>query len=280
MRALSLPPTLILAGLSLLGRPTAAEQAVDPVPANERFDRGVRFFEAGDFHAALAEFEAAYQLNHRNAVLVNIGMTQKRLFQYADALATFSRYLDVGGAGIPARRRRQVEQEISEMRSHLAEVTVRVLGAPADIEVDGRPAGRTPLGAAILLTPGRHTIRASRREIEAAELELEVVSGVRRDVELAPRPAVRTPTVQELVARGAPLWTADRQGHLVRVTARYEVRPFAPFEQSLAQPTAPPSAPQGQRERAVAPWYRSWPIWLLGGIVLAGATVTVVALTH
>src|SRR5262249_23112750 len=64
--------------------------------AGTRFERGVKLYEAQDYAAALAEFEAAYRLIPRYQVLFNIGVTQKRLFRYNDAVRSLKRYLELG----------------------------------------------------------------------------------------------------------------------------------------------------------------------------------------
>ena len=73
--------------------PPAAEQPPpsDPamVEAGERFDRGVRYFEDGDFGAALAEFLRAYELTGNWIVLYNLGQVSQGMGRRADALRRF-----------------------------------------------------------------------------------------------------------------------------------------------------------------------------------------------
>src|SRR6185503_20787563 len=61
--------------------------------AKRHFEQGVALFNDGNYSAALAEFEAAYKTRPAPAVLYNIGLTQKALFRYPEAIDSLTRYL-------------------------------------------------------------------------------------------------------------------------------------------------------------------------------------------
>jgi hypothetical protein len=272
-------------------------RADDPSPkgreeAGTRFTRGVKLYEAQDFAAALAEFEAAYRLAPAFQVLFNIGVSQKKLFRYNDAVRTLTRYLTDGGDKVPPDRRAQVERELAEIRALVAEVSVKVEGLPSTIEVDGRVAGETPMSEPLLLPSGRHTIRAVRDGDEPAVKEIEVVSGERVEVVLAPQPRSIAPTTAHLSVRTKPAgaqlyidgkltqrepWTGDLPpgGHEVRgelagyQKARMELVLTAGQERDLLLELTMLPPPKK--------WYKRPSTWIVVGVVVAGAVVAGVA---
>lgn len=254
--------------------------------ASTRFERGVKLYEAQDYAAALAEFEAAHKLVPRYQVLFNIGVTEKRLFRYNDAVRSLGRYLREGGDKVPRDRRDEVEKELAEIRALVAEVTVKVPGLPATIDVDGRAVGETPLSAPLLLPSGHHVVTATREGDEPARKELDVVSGEKVEVALEPRqrPKVATtarlslttrPAGAELAVDGKPVgpspWNGTLQpgGHEIRASlrgyldAKQETLLTAGQERALTVELMPiPPPPK---------WYRRWYTWTIVAVVVAGA---------
>lgn len=164
----------------------------DPDPriaaeASAHFEAAVALVKRGNHAAALAEFDKAYALVPRWELLYNIGVTQRTLFRYGPAIRTLERYLREGGAEIAGDRRARVEAELAELRRLVGEVVIRVDGPPARIEIDGAVEGDTPLPGPLLVAPGGHTIRALRPGELADERRIEVVSGERLELQLAPQ---------------------------------------------------------------------------------------------
>ncbi len=147
-----------------VGEPAAS--AVDPVlqEAGERFDRGVAFYDEGDFGAALAEFLRAYELTEHWGVLYNLGQVSSALNRHAEALRYFESYLADGGAEIDAGRRSEVEESIGALRSRLATLTVTVDVDGAEILLDDEIVGTTPLAEPIYVSSGPHVVVARHPE--------------------------------------------------------------------------------------------------------------------
>ncbi|MBI4510122.1 MAG: PEGA domain-containing protein [Deltaproteobacteria bacterium] len=295
-----MPRAIFLAALLLLtlGRaaPIGAAEPEERVrqEAATRFERGVKLFEAGDFSAALAEFEAIYRLTGRYEVLYNVGVTQKKLFRYGDAVRTLERYLADGGARIPPARRSEVESELAEVRALVAEVIVKVPGPPAQVEVDGRDVGTTPLAHPILVGPGKHALKASRAGEVPAEKMIDVVSGARVEVELAPSPPEKIVTTAKLTVSSKPPgarlsidgqnvgiepWSGELEagghevvGHLEGYAkARQEVVMVSGQSRQLVLELVaipPPVKPAARR------WYQKWYVWTAVSVaVVGGATL-------
>lgn len=164
----------------------AKKEAQAKKEAADHYKKGVALFKEGDFASALAEFRAAYQALPSFEVLYNLGLTERRLFKYGQAVRTLNRYLEEGGKKVPADRRESVESELAQIRALTSQVTVTVEGAPAKVLVDGEEVGVTPLSEPVLLGPGRHVIRAVRDgESEPAEESFELASGSTKEVALS-----------------------------------------------------------------------------------------------
>ena len=286
--AVLLPLFLLFASPARADEPSPNARA----EAGTRFSRGVKLYDAQDYAAALAEFEAAYRLAPAFQVLFNIGVTQKKLFRYNDAVRTFARYLADGGDKVPPDRRTQVERELAEIRALVAEVSVKVDGMPATIEVDGRVTGETPLADPLLLPSGKHTIRALRDGDEPAAKDIEVVSGEKIEVALAPQPRAIVPTTARLSVSSRPAgaeifidgktvgrkpWTGEVApgGHEIRgvlagyYDARLELALSAGQErEQVLELTALPPPKK---------WYRRGSTWVVVGLVVAGAAAAGVA---
>src|SRR5581483_4826515 len=70
------------------GPPSAAAVA----EARDRFQRGVDLSDEGNFAAAMAEFQRAYQLTHNPLVLFNISATHEAAGHYVEALDAMQSY--------------------------------------------------------------------------------------------------------------------------------------------------------------------------------------------
>jgi hypothetical protein len=248
-----------------------------------RFERGIKLYEAQDYAAALAEFEAAYKLVPRYQVLFNVGVTQKRLFRYNDAVRALRRYLDEGGEKVPGDRRELVEKELSEIRALVAEVSVKVDGMPAEVDVDGRMVGESPMSGPLLLAAGHHTVRALRDGYDPAEKAIDVVSGEKVEIALSPKLKTKAPTTAKLTLSSKPNgasmsidgkfigvgpWTGTLQpgGHEVRATlkgwenAKQEVVLIAGQERAVTVELLPPTK-----------WYKRWYTWVIPIVLIGGA---------
>lgn len=182
--------TLCSSPLALAQNAAAAkkEAAAKKNEAADHYKKGVSLFKEGDFGSALAEFRAAYQAVPGFEVLYNIGLTERRLFKYGQAVKTLNRYLEEGGKKVPPDRRESVETELSQIRALTSKVTVKVDGAPAKVFVDGEEVGTSPLAEPVLLGPGKHTVRASRDGEPDGEETFELASGSTKQVSLALKP--------------------------------------------------------------------------------------------
>ena len=153
--------------------PAPPEIGVDE--ARYHFSQAVALYRDKNFNAALAEFQASYQLRPSAELLYNIGLTQKALFRYGEAIDSLTRYL-AETKSASAERRAEVTQVIAEIRALLSEVSLDIHPEGATVSIDGRRVGQAPL-APFSLAAGYHVLEASAVDYESASKELTVVAG-------------------------------------------------------------------------------------------------------
>jgi tetratricopeptide (TPR) repeat protein len=139
--------------------PPTRDESAAVREARELTARARERFEAGDYDAALLEFERAYQQMatgdpRRAALLNNIAVCQERLFRYDLALASYQRYLDEGDPSPDDRR--EVEAVIRALHQLLGKLHL-TSNVPAEVWVDGRSLG---------FAPGEFQVPAGARVVE------------------------------------------------------------------------------------------------------------------
>jgi len=177
MRSLVVALVLVAsAGTADARKPAAAAADPQMVEAKRHFDQAVALFNDGDFGGALAEFEASYKIRPSAGVLYNIGLTQKALYRYDEALVSLRKYL-VDGQKIPKDKRAEVTQLITEIQALLATVTFAVQPAGTVVTLDGRQLGQAPSLGSYGIAAGMHTFEFTADGYKPAKQELKVVAG-------------------------------------------------------------------------------------------------------
>ena len=170
--------------------------------ASAHFDRGVTFYDEGDYPAALVEFKRAYALAPAWQVLFNIGQSYFQSKNYAQALVTLKRFVDEGQDQIPGERRTLVETEISDLANRVGHARVHCNRSGATVTIDDVVVGVTPMTDALLVSVGVRKVAASLEGSPRIEREVPVSAGETVDVQLdypeAPRPPGPPPTPEPI----------------------------------------------------------------------------------
>jgi hypothetical protein len=196
---------------------TAAEPSGVAVrEAAKHFQRGVTLYSEADYPGALVEFRRAYALAPNDVVLYNIGETQYQLRDYAGALGTFERYLAEAAAGDPHRS--QVESSAKVLRSRVGDLTVATVPVGAEISVNDRVVGRTPLERAVTVSVGHLKVSASAPNRQTVTRYVEVAAEDRVSVTLELPATAVARSATSTVTRGpadimAPSVTTDILAH-------------------------------------------------------------------
>jgi PEGA domain len=152
---------LVFLGVGLrpgFSAPVLADDA--KVAAHEHFDRGLAAVDDQRFGEAAEEFGKAYELWPDFKVLYNIGRVRVTLGQAVEAVEAFEAYLAKGGGDIAMERKEEVQREIERQLARIAVITVATSDEGADVRIDGRLVGHSPLGGPVRVTAGKHTIEA------------------------------------------------------------------------------------------------------------------------
>lgn len=162
----------------------ANPEGSDATASGNRRDSARRHFEAAKqsvqqrrYEEAAREFCLAYEAVPHHSVLYNLGQAHIALGQNVEATETLTRYLEEGGARIPARRRDAVNADLARLRATLTLLRVESVPTWATVSVDGRGVGRTPLSSGVLVAAGRRRVELDLEGYIPGQLEVELPGG-------------------------------------------------------------------------------------------------------
>jgi hypothetical protein len=176
---------LIVTALVLGCAATAAAQGNPKKEAKAAFDRAVEAEHKKDWRTAIAEYQTAYDLMPHPDVLHNIALNFERLEELRDAATFYRRYLD---ESTDPPDRGKVEKLIASLKARPGEVTITSDPSGADVEIDGKRRGATPLTVEL---SGAHHVAVSA-DSGTREEDIVVEYGEPRtvDVSIVPKTGV------------------------------------------------------------------------------------------
>jgi hypothetical protein len=153
---------LFVAGM-LLSLGTRAEPASSDAnrgkdKASAHFERGVALAREGKLEAAVLEFEGAYRAHPHYSVLFNLGQARAAMGQSVEAVDAFRRYLDEGGTAIDRARRAHVLELVAFHEKRIGSLELVVEPDGAEIWIDGRLLGTSPVSRPVKLAEGTHSV--------------------------------------------------------------------------------------------------------------------------
>jgi len=261
LQTLALFLAMLTCGPALAASSGAPEDAPAPKTARVRkearkhFAEGTRLYKRGQYREAIAEFQAAYNLQPHSVVLFNLAQCHEKLGELQEALEAYEQYLKQepsapDGANVAAMVA-NLKQRLSVQR-----LEIETQPAGAAVSLDGVPGGKTPYAAPHPL--GKH----------AVELSLSGYETVKKQVSLGADAPLRL----ELVLTPTPTPTPTPTG----------TRPASPAASSATASSAPRPAipaPEGARSdleaRTSQDKPRRW-TWIAAGtagVALVGAAV-------
>ncbi len=233
---------------SATAAPDAAPSAETIAEAERRFELGKQLYQENDFRGALVEFQRAWQLAPNYKLLYTIAQVQFQLQDYAAALQSFERYLELGRDEIPKARRDEVTREIDLLQARVARIEITTNAPGAVVSIDDVEVGSWPLPGPVLVSAGRRKISAVRGRAFATKM-VDLAGGDKSEVLL------------ELVEPAAPVPSAGS-------SATPPKRTIPTASASAAPPDTPPPAPP-QAGRSVP-----WGLWAATGALTGAAVVT------
>lgn len=148
----------LLIALALAWSPLRAEAAADArVAAKAKLVQGAESLKRGDYQEALQRYEEAYALVPSPKIHYNFGLVYRGLGRNADALSAFERFLSDAKDASPDTRAK-AERQREELVKNVGTLAVTCDVDGAEISIDGRSHGTTPLKAPIYLDAGPHQL--------------------------------------------------------------------------------------------------------------------------
>jgi hypothetical protein len=228
---------------------TPSKEAMEE--ARVHYSRGVQLYTDGSYDAALVELERAYKLAPSFKILYSIGLVQLRLNDLVGAKGSFERYLAEGGSEVPAARKTEVDDRLTQLTERIATVDVRTNVPEAEVFVDDISVGKTPLAKPIALNPGYHKIAVSKSGYTGEARQLGFAGGDKAQLQLQLAP----------LAPAAPTLLPGAQ-------------PTANGGESQGTEPKPLLSTQGETPSSAK---GVWIGWTITGVLAAGAVVTGIA---
>lgn len=170
--------TIFATAAAFAAPPTGAQPSAQALEeAKQKYHRGLQFYDDGAYDAARVQFERAYDLAPSYKILYNIGLVYKQLNEFVGSLNALEQYLAEGGAEVPDDKRQEVTKLIENLKGIVAFANVQVNVSGAEIAVDDKPVGKSPLSKPLQLNPGRRKITAKMEGRIPDAKVVEVTSG-------------------------------------------------------------------------------------------------------
>ncbi|MEJ7728418.1 MAG: PEGA domain-containing protein [Polyangiaceae bacterium] len=165
------------------GAPPAADPDARREEARTRFQRGVTFFEASAWDAALAEFLRSRELFPTRSATKNAAVCLRKLKRHDEALDAYQSLLREF-PDLPAEDRAAAEKAAEELAALVGTIELRGVRSGATVVVDGRTRGVTPLPGPLRVSAGTRAVRVHREGTSPFEARVDVAGGQTRVVEV------------------------------------------------------------------------------------------------
>lgn len=126
--------------------------------AATHFERGYASAQRGDYAAAAVEFARAYELEPKTSVLFNLGQAYAASGQPIAAYDTLEQYLRLEQQRANPERERRARELMEIAASRIGRVWIEVEPEGAQVGIDGRTIGTSPLERFERLTEGSHAL--------------------------------------------------------------------------------------------------------------------------
>ena len=191
--------------LLLTAPPLHAAEVTDEGKAQARglMQEGARHYKNGEYEEALEKFQAAHRAFANPRILFNLGQAYRGLGRYVDSIESFQRFL-ADATDAPASARAAATKAVDDLRSKVAFVELSCNLAGAEVSVDGRAKGETPLFENIALLPGPHQLLVEKPGARPYTNKLVAIRGTRQKLEVVLEPIPAAPPPPVVVAPPPP----------------------------------------------------------------------------
>lgn len=172
--------------MSATASPQAAPKGDSVQQADEHFLKGKAHMKAGNTRGAYEEYKAAWALKQTYDTAANLGNVELTLGMPRDAAEHMSFALrHYAVTGTTPDKLERMKQVFAEARAQVGAVKVTVNVDGAEVLVDGRSAGRSPIVTEVFVTPGPHAFEARLTGYEPARASVTLPKGGAEPVTLS-----------------------------------------------------------------------------------------------
>lgn len=155
----SLLVSAVACSVSLASAPLALAQ---PAEAKAQLAAGAKASRAKDWAGAARAYQASLEADRSAAALEGLADARYELSEWAEAHAAYTALLREFGAKLSRGQNARATARLKELSEKTGELSISVNEAGADISVDGKPAGKSPLAAPLRLSAGPHQVRVTK----------------------------------------------------------------------------------------------------------------------
>lgn len=179
---------LSLASVMFCALPCAAAPLGESLTGTAKIDyeAGRILYADGDYAGAALKWDVAYKASHDARLLWNVAAARKAERKYAEVDRLVKQYLREARELSDADRA-EAQQLLGTIQAFLADVTLQVNEAGAQVSIDGVVVGATPLVEPLRLDIGQHVIAVNKPGFERVELSQQVTGNTTLTVSLVPQ---------------------------------------------------------------------------------------------
>jgi tetratricopeptide (TPR) repeat protein len=134
------------------------------------------YYNQARYAEAIREFQEAYRLSPKPALLYNIAQAYERMGKIDEAVAHLKKYL---AAGPDPSDRGALEERLKNLEARLKQTGIAIACevAGATVLLDGKEVGKTPLPGLISVAPGSHAVKVVKEGHESFSAFVSVNAG-------------------------------------------------------------------------------------------------------
>ena len=178
---------LVLGFVGLPSIAASAQSDSDREQAIVHFNAGNEAFSRGNTHEAYREYRTAWQLNRAFDIACNLGRAEAELGKLIESAQHLTYCLDNFSAS-PQPHVRVARQKYAELfatvKAQVSSLELTVEPDGAEVSVDGKPVGTTPLSRPVYLMPGTHRIEVNMPGYRELTRQVPAAAGETRELSL------------------------------------------------------------------------------------------------
>jgi PEGA domain-containing protein/tetratricopeptide repeat protein len=165
-------------------------------------NEGNALFEQKKYATALSKYESAYRIFPSPKILFNIAEAHRELGHSDEATTYYERFLKEANIDPGSPIHEKVTARLEALRSQAAYVAIDSDVSGAEVKIDGRSIGKTPLDRSVRVGAGTHEVTAEIVGYEPFRENIEVATGQTATVKLELTPSVVASARSERRDRG------------------------------------------------------------------------------